>query len=653
MVFEMDTINYIWVTISACFVFFMQAGFICYEVGFVQAKNAVSVAIENILSFIITTLVFCTVGFALMFGPSLHGLAGADYWFLNNLDISANSLKFAFVFFQLMFAGTAVTIFAGSMSERTKLTTLLLAAIVMAGVIYPLFGHWVWGGNFTAQEVWLEKLGFMDFAGATVVHATAGWFALAGIIIVGRRHSVYTAEGKFQKIGRSNIPFAALGTFILWFSWFGFNGGSLLKFDLRIGQILLNTNFAAASGVVGAVLTSRLCLRKKNYLEAIFSGALGGLVAITAGSNILSFLDSLLVGFISGCVVILSTNLLEQLGLDDAVGAVPIHAFCGATGTILLAVLAKPEYLATGSNIAQLKIQIGVVIVNFLWSFIGGLITFYLLNKTIGLRVTLEEEKKGLNIVEFDDIYSWADFLKTARYEDITKNLNTKIHEQNIMLKKQARLLVATQEQERLKVGRDFHDGVGQSLATVKLKLGLLKEKIHKGSPKDLEKEVADAFYLVDSTIEEMRNILQNLSPAMLKEKGLSNTIVSFADSIEKTTGISVVLHFSEALPSWEEAVELNIFRIIQESIANILKHAVATKVHFVFRVSSPNVYLFKITDNGKGFNRDDTTEGIGFNSMRERAGMIGGVLVIESEADKGTTIYLEVPYEKDTRIDS
>ncbi len=281
------SLDYIWIIISACFVFFMQAGFICYEVGFVQAKNVVSVAIENILAFVIASLVFCFWGYGLMFGPTFHGLWGNSLSLLGSLGRVDNLPLFIHIFFQIMFAGTAVTIFSGSMSERTKLSVLVIAAICTAGFIYPLFGHWVWGGIYSAQTVWLKGIGYIDFAGATVVHATAGWIALAGIIIVGARRGRFDENGKIHKLGRSNIPFATLGTFILWFGWFGFNGGSLGKFTESIGLILLNTNLAAAAGVVGALLTTWLFLRDHSYMEAIFSGALGGLVAITAGSNIL------------------------------------------------------------------------------------------------------------------------------------------------------------------------------------------------------------------------------------------------------------------------------------------------------------------------------------------------------------------------------
>ena len=640
------SLDYIWIIVSACFVFFMQAGFICYEVGFVQAKNVVSVAIENILAFVIASLVFCFWGYGLMFGPTFHGLWGNSLSLLSSLGSSNDLTLFIHIFFQIMFAGTAVTIFSGSMSERTKLSVLVIAAICTAGFIYPIFGHWVWGGIYSAQVAWLKDIGYIDFAGATVVHATAGWIALAGIIMVGARRGRFDENGKIHKLGRSNIPFATIGTFILWFGWFGFNGGSLGRFTENIGLILLNTNLAAAAGVVGAVLTTWLFLKDHSYMEAIFSGALGGLVAITAGSNLLIPPGSCVVGFIAGAVVVLSSLLLERLRLDDAVGAVPIHAFGGATGTILLAVFAPQGYLVGGSRLMQLGAQATGVLTNFAWSFGIGLILFYLLNKAFGLRVTPEQEEMGLNIVEFADIYSWIDFNRTINYEN-------RLYEQNLLLKKQARLLIATQEQERVKIGKDLHDGVGQSMAAIKLQLGMLINKIRDRREPALAGDVQKTLSITESAIEEMRGVIMNLLPARLKESGLEETIRYLAGSIELAGGLTVNMRFVERIPVWSEAVELNIYRIIQESLANIIKHASATKVDLVFQRRSPTSFAFSITDNGKGFDLKVASEGIGLASMRERAVMIGGRLEIDSALGVGTLVTLEVPIGQDPDIDS
>ncbi|MGC7870627.1 ammonium transporter [Desulfosporosinus sp. SYSU MS00001] len=641
------SINHLWIIVSACFVFFMQAGFVCYEVGFIQSKNVISVAIENIITFVITTLVYCFIGFALMFGNSHWGLFGGDFWFLNNLSHAHNSLGFVFVFFELMFAGTAVTIVSGSMTERTRLLPLLIADVFLAGFIYPLYGHWVWADMFTNQSAWLKQLGFMDFAGATVVHCTAGWVSLAGIIIVGPRKDKWDANGKIKKLGRSNIPFAVLGTFILWFSWFGFNGGSLLEFNDRVGLILLNTNFSAAAGVAGAILTTSIFIKDHSYMEAVFSGALGGLVAITAGSNYLYPSHAVMVGFISGSVVILASLLIEKLGLDDAVGAAPIHGFGGAAGTILLALFTPAEFLGGQTRIVKILVQLAGVILNFVWAFGLGLLLFYTIKKTIGLRVTEEEEDKGLNIVEFADIYSWQDYLKMTHFENLTQDLNLKIHAQNQLLQKQAKLLVETQEHERLKLARDIHDGVGQSLAALKLQLGMVANKV-KTEYKDnrLSSQVEGTVNLATQTIEDIRAVLFNLKPAFLSEKGLSTAIEVLIKNFEKTTGIKSEFNLLTEMPSWEDAAILNIYRVIQECLTNILKHAQATMVNVNFVGLKRNLYLFQVSDNGVGFEADGVHTGLGLNSIQERLQMLGGRLQIITAEGQGTSLMMEVPFE-------
>lgn len=640
-------INHLWMIVSACFVFFMQAGFVCYEVGFIQSKNVISVAIENILTFVITTLIFCFLGFALMFGPTHLEIFGGTYWFLKNLPLSLPSLGYVFVFFELMFAGTAVTIVSGSMSERTRLLPLLIAAVFLAGFIYPLFGHWVWGDLFLNQSAWLKKIGFLDFAGATVVHGTAGWVSLAGIIIVGARKDRWDASGRLKKIGRSNIPFAALGTFILWFSWFGFNGGSLLEFNDRVGLILLNTNFAAASGVVGAILTNHFFLKDHSYMEAIFAGALGGLVSITAGSNYLQPQGAFFVGLISGSIVVFSGLWLEKLGLDDAVGAVSIHGFGGAAGTILLPLLMPAEFLSGQSRLVKLLVQLTGVTVNFLWAFGLGILMFYLINKILGLRVTEAEEEKGLNIVEFADLYSWQDYLKVTHYESLTQDLSGTIQVQNQLLQKQAKLLVETQEQERVKLARDLHDGVGQSLAALKLQLGMIAQKIKVEHPESLlSGQIERTVNLTAETIEEIRGVLFNLKPALLQEKGLAPAIEVLLKNLEKTSGIRFEYYLLAPMPAWEEAASLNLYRIIQECLTNVLKHSQATEITVNFSKLRSNLFLFQISDNGQGFSLKKVQAGLGLNSIQERLKMLGGNLQISTEEGKGTSLMMEVPYD-------
>ncbi len=641
------SVNHLWVIVSACFVFFMQAGFVCYEVGFVQAKNVVSVAIENMLTFIIATLVFGFLGFAFMFGPTHLGLIGGGFFFLTHLTTARNSFGYVFAFFELMFAATSVTIVSGSMSERTRLVPLLIAAVFMAGVIYPLFGHWAWGGMFLRQSAWLKSLGYLDFAGATVVHATAGWVSLAGLVIVGPRKDRWDAEGRARQLGRSNVPFATLGTFILWFSWFGFNGGSLLQFDSRVGLILLNTNFAAAGGVVGALLTTDVFFRDHSFMEAIFSGALGGLVAITASSAYVQPPEAVLVGLIAGAVVVLASAWLERRRLDDAVGAVPIHGFGGAVGTLLLAFFAAPQFLGGQSRLVQFLVQLLGVSVNFVWSFGLGFLMFYLIKRWLGLRVTEAEEEKGLNIVEFGDIYSWQEYLRTSHYEHLASDLSGRIQAQNQLLQRQARLLVETQEHERVRLARDLHDGVGQSLAALKLRLGILAGRARaQNADGGFATQVDGTVQLATEAIEEMRGVLLNLRPDVLRSQGLEAATRALLGGVEKASGIRCSLQKQGDMPRWEEAAALNLYRVLQESLANVLKHARATRVDVAFVRVRPDLCVLQVADDGQGFERQRVHGGLGLTSMQERIQMLGGTLRIDTRVGQGTTLTMEVPYE-------
>lgn len=637
----MNEINHLWIVICACFVFFMQAGFICYEVGFVRPKNVVSVALENIIAFVIATLAFCLVGFAFMFGQTKGGFIGGSNWFLQNLK---GDYDYIFVLYELMFAGTAVTIFAGSMSERTKLKALVIAAMITGAVIYPVFGHWVWGGNYIAQHTFLGDLGFMDFAGATVVHSTAGWVALAGTIVLGPRKDRWDENGKPRRMGRSNIPFAALGTFILWFSWFGFNGGNLFAFSDKVGPILLNTNIAASTGVVGALIVTQLTARDQSFMEAVFNGALGGLVAITASSDILTLWQAALVGLIAGGATVLGSLLLLKLKIDDAVNAIPIHGIGGACGAILCAVFASPEKLLH-PRLQQILVQLLGVGVNFVWAFGVGLIMFIVIDKTIGLRVSGDEEEKGLNVVEFSDISSWLEHLKEEHYEQLTHDLYSTIQKQNVDLQQQSDLLVATQERERQKLARDLHDGVGQSLVALKINLGLFPFQ-----PEDdaLKRHAGKTIKMVDEAIAEIRNVIGNLEPIALKKDGLSVSVKSLCEKLEQLSKIHFHCTITDAMPNWNETEELNIFRIVQECLTNIIKHSGATEVDVNMLTLDANRFLISVIDNGRGFNLQTVDSGFGLTSIRERSAMLHAKIVIDSVEDGGTRVILEVPYEQD-----
>ncbi|MFV0422032.1 ammonium transporter [Oleidesulfovibrio sp.] len=398
--------NILWTLVAAILVMFMQAGFAMVECGFTRAKNAGNILMKNFVDFAAGSLVFFLVGYALMFGADAGGLLGTSDFALGNADATTEEglWTLTFWFFQSVFAATAATIVSGGIAERAKFKSYIIISIVVTGLIYPISGHWAWGG-LAGNAGWLEGLGFADFAGSTVVHSVGGWVALAGAIIIGPRAGKYGPDGTARAIPGHNIPLAALGVFILWFGWFGFNPGSTTTADGTIGYIAVNTSLAACAGTVAAMLTAWMRFGKPDA-SITMNGALAGLVGITAGCYELSPAGSIMVGLICGFVVVLSIEILDKvLKVDDPVGAVSVHGVCGALGTLLVGVLAHPSYgsitgLVYGGGTSQLMTQaIGVGAV-FLWAFGMGLIVFKLVAVFFGVRVTAEEELKGLDITE-------------------------------------------------------------------------------------------------------------------------------------------------------------------------------------------------------------------------------------------------------------
>ena len=282
--------------------------------------------------------------------------------------------------------------------------------------------------------------------------------------------------------------------------------------------------------------------------------------------------------------------------------------------------------------------------INFVWAFGIGLVMFIVIDKTIGLRVSDEEEEKGLNVVEFSDISAWLEHLKEEHYEQLTQDLYSTIQKQNIDLQRQSDLLVATQERERQKIARDLHDGVGQSLVALKINLGLLSLQ-----PTDdaLKKHAGKTIKMVDEAIAEIRNVIGNLEPSALKKDGLSVSIKSLCGKLEKLSGIRFHAAISDAMPVWAETEELNIYRIVQECLTNIIKHSGATDVDINMLTLNDNRFLISVIDNGRGFNLQTVDSGFGLTSIRERSAILNAKIVIDSAEGRGTRVILEVPYEQ------
>jgi Amt family ammonium transporter len=433
-----SNIDRLWVLLAAAMVFFMQAGFKALEVGLVRPQHSTAVALKNVVDWLVVSLSFFVVGFASMFGHSAGGFIGTDLFLLSGIN-EGHSLGIVFFLFQLAFAGTSVTIVSGAMSERTGFIAYLVLSLFIGLVIYPVFGHWAWGNLFFEKNAaWLADLGFIDFAGSTVVHSVGAWIALIGIWTVGPRIGRYNSKGGIQPMGGNNVAYSVLGVFILWFGWWGFNGGSTLKLDGTVGEIILNTNISGAVGGLVAFYHAYLFQKKRDIYEKLLGGVLGGLVAITACCHVVTPIFAVVIGFGAGIVHNISYELLSRRWkLDDPVGAIPVHGFCGVWGTLSVGFFADASRFPEDWNrLNQIGIQFLGVVVCFVFTVTLAIIILQILKITVGLRVSPIEEKVGLYFTSEEDnteeeeeidaetLMNFMDGLElddTSSEEDVTK----------------------------------------------------------------------------------------------------------------------------------------------------------------------------------------------------------------------------------------
>lgn len=393
-------LDYIWVLVCACLVFLMQGGFMCLESGLCRAKNSINVAIKNLGDLLVSVSLFWLFGFGLMFGVSHSGLFGTTDFLA---DFGDEPWMAIFFLFQAVFCGTAATIDSGAVAERTRFEAYLLISAIVSGLIYPLFGHWAWGSFLHGEsQGWLEAMGFIDFAGSTVVHSVGGWVALAGVILIGARLEKFDPQGNPRKIQPHSLLFVYLGTFLLFFGWFGFNCGSTLAANKDIAGIAVNTLLAACFGGVGSSVLSWIAHGGRPAAEDIANGVLAGLVGITAGCASVTTLGAVLIGLTSGLLVFYSARFVERtLRLDDVASAISVHGVCGAWGTMALSFFLRPEAAAEGVSMwQQLGVQSLGAFTCFVWAFGCAFVALSILKQFVPLRVSEKDERLGLNIAE-------------------------------------------------------------------------------------------------------------------------------------------------------------------------------------------------------------------------------------------------------------
>jgi Amt family ammonium transporter len=402
------SLDTVWMLLAAMLVFFMQPGFALVEAGFTRTKNTANILMKNFLDFMTGSLLFFFIGFGVMFGLDGAGFMGIPN--LGDLSFFDNGLPVeGFLIFQTVFCATAATIVSGAMAERTKFHMYLAYTVLISVFIYPVSGHWTWGGGFLMNaEGWAAKTfgaTFHDFAGSTIVHSVGGWVALVGAWVLGPRIGKYTKDGKSKAIPGHNLTIAALGVFILWFGWFGFNPGSQLAASgeenrVAISHVFLTTNLSAAAGGIFALLTV-WAKYKKPSLSLTLNGVLAGLVGITAGCDAVSPWGAIIIGAVCGIVMVFSVEFIERvLKIDDPVGASSVHGTCGLVGTVMTGLLATDGGLFNGGGWSLTLVQLAGALIIGIWAIVMGFIIFKGLDLIFGIRVTRRIEEEGLDIYE-------------------------------------------------------------------------------------------------------------------------------------------------------------------------------------------------------------------------------------------------------------
>ena len=407
---EFSSIDTVWTLVAAALVFLMQAGFCMVEAGFTRAKNAGNIIMKNLMDFSIGSLAYWFVGFGIMFGTGTGIFGAIDLFTMGDYNSAISS--HTFLIFQTVFAATAATIVSGAMAERTKFIGYVIYSVVICLVVYPISGHWIWGGG------WLGELGFVDFAGSTVVHMVGGVAGLIGAAFLGPRIGKYTKDGKPRAIPGHSLTLGALGVFILWFGWFGFNAGSTLGAEgqeMAIGTIFVTTNLAAAAAAVVTMIFTWFKYKKPD-VSMTLNAALAGLVAITAGCASVTPGGAAIIGAVAGILVVLGIEFIDKvLKVDDPVGAVGVHGICGAAGTIMVGLFAVDGGLFYGGGASLLGVQVIGVLAVAAWVVVTMGITFFIIKKTVGLRVTAAEEIAGLDVEEHGLVSSYADFMPAVQ----------------------------------------------------------------------------------------------------------------------------------------------------------------------------------------------------------------------------------------------
>jgi len=703
-------IDLLWMLICAILVFMMQAGFMCLESGIIRNKNNINVALKNVSDFGISIVCYWMVGYGFMFGVSKSGFIGFNDFFFDPTGTVTSGPAMTFFIFQSMFCATAASIISGSVAERLKFNSYLLVTAIVGTILYPVVGHWAWansdinyGGDVSTG--WLYDLGFVDFAGSTIVHSTGGWIGLAIILIIGPRSGRFI-DGKIRKFAPSNLPLSVLGVLLLGFGWHGFNGGSNLVLDEAVPGILLNTFLAAAAGIVACLIFWGI---QSDTAPAgdLINGLLAGLVAVTASANWITPLGAVIIGAGGGLVAIYATRLLEKYKLDDPVGAIPVHLAGGVFGTLVLPLFAAEEYLIGNENLTDYT---GSVRANqFIAQLIGilavGIYTFslsYILFNTINyyspLRVSKEAEDIGLNIAEHDSSSDQIDLLKIMQYQNDTGDLSVRGPEDlfteagqigyhyNILmdsLEDSDKIMRKQKDDLKLAMGKaqtankaksDFLASMSHELRTpLNAIIGYSEMLIEEADDDGLDTYSED-LSKINSSGEHLLTLINDILDLSKIEAGKMDLHIEEFDLedilkqveatakplVEKNKNKLIIKSKTKKLKLQNDQTKLR--QILFNMLSNAAKFTKKGTVTLSISKNTNNI-TFAVTDTGIGMNEEQLSKvfeeftqaesstskdyggtGLGLPISKKMTEMMGGEMKVESEESKGTTFSIIIP---------
>ncbi|UUX49274.1 ammonium transporter [Nisaea acidiphila] len=673
-------LDVLWVLFCAGLVFVMQPGFACLESGLARSKNSINVATKNVADFIVCTVFYFLFGFGLMFGQSQSGLFGWSFMLFNEIDAEL----VAFFMYQLMFCGTAATIISGAVAERMSFNAYLAVSALVSVLIYPLFGHWAWGGAVADGIGWLQSIGFVDFAGGTVVHSLAGWVGLAAVIIIGPRIGRTRADR--SPFRSHSLPLATLGMFLIWFGWIGFNGGSLLTADERVPLVVLNTMVAGSMGGFGAVLFGYFTDRRVNVTDLI-CGCLAGLVAITPTAHCVTLISAVILSLIGSILCLLSARLIARMGIDDAVSAFPVHTVAGAWGTLSVALFGDLELIGTGlTRLEQLGVQALGILVAMVWAFAFGYVLLRILNHFLPMRVPEDWERMGLNVSEhgestdqFELLRSMEQHRKTGEFEspifvEPDSEVGDIARQYNLVLK---RLSEAKAEAEQANAAKSkFLASMSHELRTpLNAIIGFSEMMTRKyfgelGSEKyeDYANEIYNSSHHLLDLVNGVLNISTiesgdySLDKSIIDLKTIARESARVASQSAREKKLKLVVLGDDKAPNLEADARA-MRQIILNLISNAIRHTPDGGTITVEINATEDQHRLSVRDTGEGIAPEwlprltepfTTTAsspylaeggaGLGLSIVKMLVHLHGGTLDIESEVGKGTEVKIVLP---------